>query len=89
MTVILVTFVGIYNDFANPLYFLPGEQNVTAQLTLYSFTSQFINQWNLLFADVIVITIIPLVMFLFSSARSLPAWPPVRSRVDLTARNNG
>lgn len=65
VTVIVVTSVGIYNDFANPLYFLPGEQNVTAQLTLYSFTSQFINQWNLLFADVIIITIIPLVMFIF------------------------
>ena len=65
VTVIVVTSVAIYNDFANPLYFLPGEQNVTAQLTLYSFTSQFINQWNLLFADVIIITIIPLVMFLF------------------------
>ena len=65
VTVIVVTSVAIYNDFANPLYFLPGEQNVTAQLTLYSFTSQFINQWNLLFADVIIITIIPLVMFIF------------------------
>ena len=65
VTVIVVTSVAIYNDFANPLYFLPGEQNVTAQLTLYSFTSQFINQWNLLFADVIIITIIPLIMFIF------------------------
>jgi raffinose/stachyose/melibiose transport system permease protein len=48
-----------------PLYFLPGAQNVTAQLTLYSFMSQFSSQWNLLFADVIVIAIPPLIMFLF------------------------
>jgi raffinose/stachyose/melibiose transport system permease protein len=65
VTVIVVSSVGIYNDFAAPLYFLPGAQNVTAQLTLYNFMSQFSTQWNLLFADVVVITIIPLVMFIF------------------------
>jgi raffinose/stachyose/melibiose transport system permease protein len=65
ITVIVVTSVAIYNDFVGPLYFLPGSQNVTAQLTLYSFMSQFSSQWNLLFADVVVITIPPLIMFLF------------------------
>ncbi len=65
ITVIVVTSVAIYNDFTNPLYFLPGAQNVTAQLTLYGFISQFSSQWNLLFADVVVITIPPLIMFLF------------------------
>jgi raffinose/stachyose/melibiose transport system permease protein len=65
MTVIIVSGVGIYNDFASPLYFLPGQENVTVQLTLYSFMSQFSSQWNLLFADVLVITIPPLILFLF------------------------
>ncbi len=65
ITVIVVSSVGIYNDFAGPLYFLPGAQNVTVQLTLYSFISQFTSQWNLLFADVVVITILPLIMFMF------------------------
>ena len=65
ITVIVVSSVGIYNDFVGPLYFLPGDQNVTAQLTLYSFMSQFLSQWNLLFADVVVITIPPLIMFMF------------------------
>lgn len=65
ITVIVTSSVAIYNDFTNPLYFLPGAQNVTAQLTLYSFISQFSSQWNLLFADVIVITIPPLIMFMF------------------------
>ncbi len=65
ITVIVTSAVGIYNDFTNPLYFLPGSQNVTAQITLYSFMSQFGSQWNLLFADVVVITIPPLVMFMF------------------------
>jgi raffinose/stachyose/melibiose transport system permease protein len=65
ITVIVVTSVAIYNDFTGPLYFLPGSENVTAQLTLYSFMSQFSSQWNLLFADVVVITILPLIMFMF------------------------
>lgn len=65
ITVIVTSAVAIYNDFTGPLYFLPGSQNVTAQLTLYSFMSQFSSQWNLLFADVVVITIPPLIMFMF------------------------
>ena len=65
ITVIVVSAVAIYNDFVGPLYFLPGAQNVTAQLTLYSFMSQFSSQWNLLFADVVVITIPPFIMFMF------------------------
>jgi raffinose/stachyose/melibiose transport system permease protein len=65
ITVIVTSSVGIYNDFTGPLYFLPGNENVTAQLTLFSFISQFSSQWNLLFADVIIITIPPLIMFMF------------------------
>lgn len=65
VTVIVTSSVGIYNDFTGPLYFLPGSENVTAQLTLFSFMSQFSSAWNLLFADVLVITIPPLIMFMF------------------------
>jgi len=65
VTVIVVSAVAIWNDFVGPLYFLPGSQNVTVQLTLYSFMSQFSSQWNLLFADVVVVTIPPLIMFMF------------------------
>lgn len=65
VTVVVVQAVGIYNDFAGPLYFLPGAENVTVQLTLYSFISQFSSQWNLLFANVLVVTIPPLILFIF------------------------
>jgi raffinose/stachyose/melibiose transport system permease protein len=65
ITVIVTSSVGIYNDFVGPLYFLPGSENVTAQLTLFSFISQFTSRWNLLFADVVVVTIPPLIMFMF------------------------
>jgi raffinose/stachyose/melibiose transport system permease protein len=65
VTVVVTSSVTIFNDFVGPLYFLPGTKNVTAPLTLFSFTSQFSSQWNLLFADVVVITIIPLIVFIF------------------------
>jgi raffinose/stachyose/melibiose transport system permease protein len=65
ITVTVVSAVAVYNDFVNPLYFLPGNDNATVQLTLFSFTSQMSNRWQLLFADVLLITIPPLVMFIF------------------------
>jgi raffinose/stachyose/melibiose transport system permease protein len=65
VTVIVVQAVFVFNDFAGPLYFLPGNEGVTVQLTLYNFQSQTLNQWNLLFADILLITIPPLVMYMF------------------------
>jgi raffinose/stachyose/melibiose transport system permease protein len=65
MTVIILQSVFIYNDFQNPLYFLPGTQNATVQLTLFNFTSQFTTQYNLLFANILVVTIPALIMFIF------------------------
>ena len=65
VTVIVTTSVTIFNDFVGPLYFLPGQENVTAPLTLFTFISQFSSQYNLLFADVVVMTIIPLIVFIF------------------------
>jgi raffinose/stachyose/melibiose transport system permease protein len=64
-TVIVVQSVGIFNDFTNPLYYLPGNKNVTVQLTLYNFQSQFNTSYNLLFMNILLITIPPLVIFLF------------------------
>ena len=71
ITVIVTSSVIIYNDFQNPLYFLPGADNTTVQLTLYNFQSQFNTQWNLLFMDVLLITIPPLIMFMFFNRKIL------------------
>ncbi len=65
VTIIVTSSVAVYNDFSNPLYFLPGSQNVTAQLTLFTYMSQYNSQWNLLFSNVILITIPPLILFMF------------------------
>jgi len=65
VTVIVVQAVFVFNDFTYALYFLPGDDNATVQLTLYNFQSQSLSQWNLLFMDVLLITIPPLVMYIF------------------------
>ena len=65
ITVIVVQAVAVFNDFTNPLYFLPGEANATVQVTLYSFSSQNLTEWNLLFMDILLITIPPLIMYIF------------------------
>ena len=65
VTVIVVQAVAIFNDFTNPLYYLPGSKNVTVQLTLYNFQSQFNTSYNLLFMNILLITIPPLIVFLF------------------------
>jgi raffinose/stachyose/melibiose transport system permease protein len=65
VTVIVVQAVVVFNDFAGPLYFLPGDENATVQTTLYQFQGQSLSFYNLLFMDILLITIPPLVMFIF------------------------
>lgn len=65
VTVVVVQAVFVFNDFQNPLYFLPGDDNATVQLTLYNFQSQFNTQWNLLFTNILLITVPPLIMYIF------------------------
>jgi raffinose/stachyose/melibiose transport system permease protein len=65
ITVIVIQAVTVFNDFANPLYFLPGSENATVQLTLFNFQSQYQTSWNLLFTDILLITIPPLIMYIF------------------------
>ncbi|MGO4197810.1 carbohydrate ABC transporter permease [Rhizobium sp. YAF28] len=65
VTVIVVQSIAIFNDFTNPLYYLPGRENVTVQLTLYNFQGQFQTQFNLLFMNILLVTIPPLIVFIF------------------------
>jgi raffinose/stachyose/melibiose transport system permease protein len=65
VTVIVVQSVTIFNDFTNPLYYLPGNKNATLQLTLFNFQSQFNTSYNLLFMNILLITIPPLIVYIF------------------------
>lgn len=68
-TIAIITSITIFNDFVNPLYFLPGAKNATVQLTLYNFISTYFNRWNLLFADIVLISIPPLLFFIFFNGK--------------------
>ncbi len=68
-TVIILQSVSIFNDFVHPLYFFPGAKNATVQLTLYNFMSMFNTSWNLLFTNVLLITIPPFIVFLIFNKR--------------------
>ena len=63
-TVVILTSVTLFNDFMNPLFLLPGTGNVTVQLTMFHFMSQFATDWNLLFANVVLITLPLLILFI-------------------------
>jgi len=65
ITAVVVQSIVVFNDFQNPLYFLPGEKNATVQVTLFNFQSQFLTQFHLLFTDVLLITIPPLLLYIF------------------------
>jgi len=64
VTIIVVQSIAVFNDFQNPLYFLPGDKNATVQLTLFNFQSQFATSYNLLFANIAIITVPMLLMYL-------------------------
>lgn len=68
-TIIILVGVQTFNDFTNPLYFLPGAANTTVQLTLYNYKGQLSNSYNLLFADIIMITVPMLILFLIFNKR--------------------
>lgn len=65
VTVIVVQSVFVFNDFAYALYFLPGDENATVQLTTFNYIAQSVSANNLLFTNVLIITIPPLVMYIF------------------------
>lgn len=65
VTVIVVQAVFVFNDFTYALYFLPGDENATVQLTTFNFIAQSTSSFNLLFADLLLITIPPLIMYIF------------------------
>jgi len=63
ITVTVVQSVSVFNDFTNALYFLPGYP--TVQLQLFQYQSQFVSDYNLLFMNVLLITVPPLILYIF------------------------
>ena len=63
-TITVVTTMHVYNDFVNPLYYLPGAKNATVQLSIYNFSGQYGSDWNLVCADILLISIPVVIMYI-------------------------
>ena len=59
VTTAVLTFLGIWNDFVTPLYLLNRSSAWPMTLSIYSFFGRFEQDWNLVFAD-IVLTCLPI-----------------------------
>jgi raffinose/stachyose/melibiose transport system permease protein len=58
VTVMLLVFMGAWNDFITPLYMLNTANKWPMTLAVYSFFGRYESEWNLVFAD-IVLTCLP------------------------------
>ncbi len=66
LTPVLVTagilnFLGVWNDFLLPLYYLNNSANWPMTLAVYNFFGQYQQNWNLVAAD-ILLTILPVIL---------------------------
>jgi raffinose/stachyose/melibiose transport system permease protein len=59
VTNIIIVTMSIWNEFMIPLYFFNTAAKWTLPLTVYNFFGQYANQWNLVFAD-LVLTALPI-----------------------------
>lgn len=57
MTNIVIVGMGTWNDLQTPLYLLNSSKNITMPLTVYNFKGQYFSDWNLIFADMVLVAI--------------------------------
>lgn len=61
VTVMVLQFIGTWNDFITPLYMLNRSSMWPMTLAVYNFFGRFESSWNLVFAD-ILLTILPVLV---------------------------
>ena len=69
-TVAILNVILIWNDFLTPLLYLSGSGTQTVPVALFSFVGQYVSQWNLVFAG-LVISIFPILVVYFALQRSI------------------
>lgn len=72
-TTFVVLLLAVWNDFFWPFYLLPGEHNETLMLGLFNFFSQYQYSisWNLVFADVVLVSLPLVIVYFFAQRRIL------------------
>jgi raffinose/stachyose/melibiose transport system permease protein len=69
-TVLILNVIFIWNDFLSPLLYLSGTSNLTIPLTLFNFVGQWVSDWPLVFAGLVISTI-PILALFFSLQKSV------------------
>lgn len=60
-TIVVLNAINIWNDFMTPLLFLSGSPSETVPVALFSFVGQYVADWGLVFAG-LVISIAPILL---------------------------
>jgi raffinose/stachyose/melibiose transport system permease protein len=70
VTALVLNAVAVWNDFFTPLLYLSGTAQQTMPVAIAGFVGQYITDWNLIFAA-LVISIIPILAVYFAVQRSI------------------
>ncbi len=62
--------MNIWNDFGTTIYFLNTSKNYTLPLTIYNFFSTHSSDWNLVFTDVVIVSL-PVVLLYFCAQKQI------------------
>jgi raffinose/stachyose/melibiose transport system permease protein len=68
VTAAVLSFLGAWNNFINPLYYLNNSANWPMTLSVYNFFGQFQASWNLVSAD-ILLTVLPVILIYLLAQR--------------------
>lgn len=64
-TVIIVSSLGVWNDFLVPLIFIQSPENQTVPVAVFGFVGQYSQNWPLIFASIAMATLPIIVLYLF------------------------
>lgn len=63
-TVIVLTFLNTWNEFASPLYFLNSSEKWPMTLSVYNFFGMYFKDWNLVCADILLTSLLVILVYL-------------------------
>lgn len=63
-TCLILNAVGIWNDFFTPLIYLAGSDQQTIPMAIYQFVGQYVSNWPLIFASLIISMVPVLALYL-------------------------
>jgi len=66
VTLFIFNATFVWNDFMYVLYFLSSGKQMTLPLTMYLFTGQYGSMWNLVFANILIISAPLLIVYFFA-----------------------